>query len=188
MTRRIGQLDLDDLFTVDEARPSGTRPVNTATDSVDEWVGDGRKRERPRRRPRASGQAMSAYIEDASARAKSGEWGDVNGEQVGPLMVALYIICHERVYGVRPLEVMAPEEFPTASLAAKRLHVDVFNADLEAMVEFVRWAWDRERGREQWRAENHQETRRVGWRLQFGLNSALLTDYKVSQVKARRRG
>lgn len=178
MKGRISQLDLDALFDVGEESGTREKATENHADSVDAFVGN--RRPRRRGRPQASEHAVGLYIEDAVARARSGDWHGVDPGQVGGLMVALYIVCHERVYGVRPMEAMTGDAFPAASLAAKQMHVGAFKADVLEMVEFIRWTWDREKARDRAR----RETRRIGWRLQFDLG--LFTDYKADQMRKRR--
>lgn len=158
----------------------------SAADSVDEWVGT--RKPRPQgRRPRSSRQAVEKYIDDAKERASSGEWETIPPEQVGGLMAALYVICHERVYKVRPLEVMAPEAFPMAITAAAKQCRECFNSDAHLMAQYLRWVWDRESERHQWRIDNGRETYRIGWRLQFSTTSALFTDYSMALNKVWQR-
>ncbi len=155
------------------------------TDSVDDFVG--LKRPQPKRRPTVSLPAIEGYVLVARQLAASGDWDGANPARVGELLVALYIVCHEKVYGVRPAEITSIV-FPQAASLARKLHFDEFKGDVHAVVQYVRWAWTREIKKERWRRENMPEsTTRIGWRIQF-TSSYLLTDYRIAQARERSVG
>jgi len=112
-------------------------------------------------------------------RAKSGDWEGATGLH----LVLLYAWLHEEVYGVRTSE-LTPKWRGVAAQMADRLIAGEFAGDVGAAVDFMKWSWKREEGREKWRRENQKEGGRLGWRLQFG--GVLVTDYRVDQ--ARRSG
>lgn len=100
--------------------------------------------------------------------------------------VALYARLHEDVYGVFPAEVEAPRDFMGACSAAGKLLRDEFGGKSEALIDFMRWAWRRERDFERRRKASDSESgRRVTWQLQFA-SRHLLTDYRISMSRARR--
>lgn len=100
-------------------------------------------------------------------------------------LVALWVRCHEKVYGVTPAEMNGEAWLGARSAAEKLVRVE-FGGDVAAAVEFLRWTWKREQWRET-RAAHNGENRvgRIGWRLQFVLRH-LLTDYRIDV--ARRGG
>jgi len=98
----------------------------------------------------------------------------------GKHFVALCAMLHGKVYGVA--DEVGPRERMDAAAAAARMLRSQFDGDADAMADFVRWAWLREKDREEWRRENGRPGGRLGWRLLF--SGAILTDYRLD--KARR--
>lgn len=96
--------------------------------------------------------------------------------------VALWMRCHEKVYGVVPAEMDAQAWRGASSAAEKLLRVE-FGGKVLALVEFMRWVWKREQWRER-RAQFDGEPRvsRIGWRLQF-VQRHLLTDYRIDVAR-----
>ena len=175
--RRKRQLDFEGLFE--------------EPDSVDEWVGT--KKPKVRRRPSVSMSIVEGYINVAKLLASSGDWDAANPSKVPELMVALYIVCHEKAYGVRPIEITSLV-FPVAVSMARKLLQSQFSdkmheyGDTHAMVEFIRWVWTREIAREKWRRVNRPESdTRISWKVQF-TESYLITDYRIAQARSRSNG
>jgi hypothetical protein len=173
---RSSQIDFDELFS--DAAPS--EQPNSAADSVDQWVGTGRQRRKPvSGPPRQSARVINEFYEEARTRAMSGDWDGAKPQH----LVGLYMFCHERVYGIRPLELNEHNFVTAVQHATKQLRVN-FGNDIPKVAEFMRWVWDRERNKREYllrRAQERQvpkpDLRRIGWQLQFMANSPLITDY-----------
>ncbi len=120
-------------------------------------------------------------VELAKSKAASGDWEKVDGET----LVGLYGLIHRMVYQVLPLELEQTRELRAAAREASRVLRQHFNGDVAAMVEFVKWCWERERGRAEWATREKKDRKRMGWRLQFG--DAFVTDYRAAMM-AKRRG
>lgn len=116
---------------------------------------------------------------------KSGDWSRATNRH----LVALYVYMHERVYGVASELAAAyssrveAEKNPLfgAEAAAKRMLEQEFRGDPGAMATYIRWAWLRERAREE--KANGAERGRIGWQLMFSSRS-LLQDYRLSARRA----
>jgi len=134
------------------------------------------RKARPRPRTIAQGAMVRARGE-AAAMMRSGDWAEAMGRHY----LALYLILHERVYGV-DAGLTEEECFEAATMANHLLESD-FDEDPGALVRFVAWTWSREQEREEWRRKNHRDGGAVGWRLQF--SGRLLRDYRLA---ARRHG
>ncbi len=107
---------------------------------------------------------------------QSGDFGKATGRH----MVALYVECHVAVYGVEPVEITDGLTWHGAVASAQRMLDKDFGGDVEAMLDFVRWLWARERRIEKRRRSDGDTTgRRIGWRLMFCVRS-VLTDYRVA--------
>lgn len=119
-------------------------------------------------------------MKEARARIAEEAW---EGATAG-VLVALYGLFHERVYGAWPTELDAPKVWSLAAMAAARWQRDEFGGDARRTVVCMLWFWMREEGREKWRRENGRDGQRIGWRLQF--SGAVASDYRVSL--ARRGG
>lgn len=136
-------------------------------------------------RARATHQRLSELdlaLRNAEARAKSGEWDGVSGS----ILVGLYAMLHVRVYHVRPEELSSQVEFRRAAGAAKRILVTHFNADGDAMVEFMKWSWAREKKRAEWARQKQHARSRMQWRFMFA--ASMVTDYRAEQHNERARG
>lgn len=97
-------------------------------------------------------------------------------------LVALYLHLHLKVYGVEATDCGPGERLAAAGRAASLIAQD-FEASGAAAVEFLRWTWSREQGREKWRRENGRGGQRITWRLQF--SSALVVDYKIDRARKK---
>ncbi len=94
--------------------------------------------------------------------------------------VGLYCLLHQHVYGVIPEEVRG--EYAIVVGAASRCLRMQFGGSNEAMVDFMRWTWTREKSRLPTRSE--EDTFRIGWRYQFG--QRLVTDFRTHQLRRQR--
>ena len=159
----------DDLFDEDE-------PIQASvfTDAMDEWASTAPAKKR-KGCPKVSSKRIRQMALDMAHMAKTGVY---TGTQAGHL-VALYSLCHERVYGTSPTELEMGDAFYLASNAARRMVNNEFAGDYERAIEFMRWNWNREREREKWRRQNAStSTFRLSWKLQF--SSSAVSDYRVT--------
>lgn len=125
---------------------------------------------------------VDAAVDGAERRSRSGVWDGA----VGRTFVGLFALCHRIVYGEIPLELYEIADFGIASrMATKALHV-WFGDDEGAFVEFIKWSWEREKGRDAWAIANGRDRTRMRARFQF--SAAMVQDYRVEKSKGRRRG
>lgn len=96
-------------------------------------------------------------------------------------LVGLHLVLHEHVHGVDdPLD---PKQLAGAVATAKRLVERL--GSVEAVVDFIRWAWSRACSRNRWAAENGREPYRLTW---WALASQrTVADYLVSRKTATAR-
>lgn len=138
--------------------------------------------------PKVSPARIAKFLADVGEFMAEGDWSKAEPGHY----VALYVVLHHKVYGLKPAELDDGAQYFQAMRAAKAFyagleaHVRSFSKSIapDDMVDFLRWTWAREEGRERWRRDNAKDGQRVGWRLQFG--GAMLSDYRVD--KLRRNG
>lgn len=123
----------------------------------------------------AVGEFNRALLE-VDTMLRTGDWSDATTRH----MVALYDRMHERTYGVEALELGPTERFNALMLASNMLKTH-FSGDLEKMVPYMLWVWNREVEREAWRRRNQQSGQRIGVRLMF--SGSMLTDYRVDLAR-----
>ncbi len=97
-------------------------------------------------------------------------------------LVALYDLMHRKTYGVEPT--MTGSERYRSTMIAGSFVLRVFGGDFEKALEYLRWVWTREMGREKWRRENGREAGRLSLRSIFS-GSFLLDDYRVAMARKR---
>lgn len=119
---------------------------------------------------------LNARIKQAEAMRESGDWDKASAQH----FVALYVILHEAVYGIRPLEFTDDERAKAAMMASRMLKTH-FEDSPSQMATFMRDVWNKERATEKWRRENHREGSRIGWYRQF--NGSLVTDWRINQLR-----
>jgi hypothetical protein len=95
-------------------------------------------------------------------------------------LVGLYVVAHEHVYKVPPLDMDGAAWF-LAKRAADKLVEECFANNVEYAVKYLQWVWMREGEKEEWRRRNGTATYRLTWRLVF--SRQLLTDYFVNQQR-----
>jgi len=140
---------------------------------------------RPSKPPPGTGRGrtlgpLAVALEDAERRAASGEWEDAGARA----FVGLYAMCHRMVYHVDAGDLTDTRTFQAATrLAAGALH-RYFGDDKDDLVEFIKWIWEREKGREEWAAREGKDRGRLNVRLQF--SATLVTDYRVDQSRRKR--
>lgn len=99
--------------------------------------------------------------------------------------LALYSYLHTEVYGVEP--VIGASERSQATLAAWRALTNEFAGDRDAMADFMRACWRKERAREAARRSGRiQSDFRIGWRFQFG--GKMITDYRIDRAREMKGG
>lgn len=130
-------------------------------------------------RKRSPGLLRTKHIAEVSDRMARKEW---DGMTPGKL-VALYWICHEKVYGVVPLELDRAVTWETAMKVAGSMVKRHFDDDMERAITFMRWVWTREQRQEQWRRDNKREGRRINWKNQFS-QDYLITDWRAAAMRA----
>lgn len=135
---------------------------------------------RPRPTGRRKLQEIEVAVDDAGRRAVSGEWGGAKGAT----LVGLYAFCHNLVYDVLPDELRELPTFRNAAKVAASFTHSHFEDDFGAAAGYVKWCWERERGKHNWALANGIARNRLSWRLQF--SAGLLTDWKVGRNKRRR--
>ena len=97
-------------------------------------------------------------------------------------LVAMHEWAHTEVYGAAPGE-LDPKAWLHAAAAAGRMLKTEFADDIGRMVDYVRWTWKRELGRETRRRNGLDlSVGRIGWRIQFGMRY-LLTDYRIDLAR-----
>ena len=143
-----------------------------------ESVGDA-----PPKRKRSANGVYDRSVTEVAGWLAGSEGQETWGRAEARHFVALYAVLHERVYGAAPAELRSEAWWGAVSAAGKMLREE-FGGEPARMLDFVRWTWRREQGREKKRGDE-QEVRRVGWKLQF-LTRHLLTDYRVANAQARK--
>lgn len=115
------------------------------------------------------------------ARDRMRRKGDLKWDGASPAhLVAVYYMCHERVYGVVPAELDQAKAWKLATVAASQLVRDEFGGSFASALVFVRWVWERE---EQRRLSNRTtEAWRISWQQMFRKRS-MLTDWRVAMAR-----
>jgi hypothetical protein len=151
------------------APPSSARSVKEV--DLDE------QRATPKRKPSAPNfkKAVTDIGDDVRVRIVEGTDSVASEHE----LVGLYIVLHEKTFGVPPLELHA--DYRAAVSSAGKLVRDEFAGDFAAAEKFVAWCWKKVRWREKRRGDN-DEAFRPGWRFQFKSRS-WLTDYRIYQAK-----
>lgn len=162
-----------------------TGQENQAADELEELIRNVRS-SKPRRRSTrgaVSVQSIQESFDECEKMRDSDDWSKATARH----LVALYSWCHEQVYGAAPAELVG-YVWKSACSAAAKMVTEQFDGDYQKAVEFVRWTWAREHGREEWRIKNQQQGSRIGWKLQF-VTMHILTDYRIDMARrAKMRG
>ena len=136
----------------------------------------------PKRRPRpqwSAAKLLERSSEEVAVMRKTCEWTGAKGRH----LVALYAWLHNEIYGVGAEELGDRNALFAASNAAERMVRDAFGGDTKRAVQFIAWAWARERMREK---AGKVSSYRITWRFMFASRS-LLTDYRVELVRGSTR-
>jgi hypothetical protein len=160
-------VDLDDLFAPeDKDRELAAKIAST-------FLGP----EKPRKSAKTICDSVwTKLLRDVDGMIQTGDWTGASARH----LVALYAACHKRVYRVDAAELGPSQRLHATGMAMRMLDRE-FDGKIVAMVEFIRWTWIREEGREDWRKKNNIDGGRVGWKLQF--NGAILTDWRRVNVR-----
>lgn len=116
-------------------------------------------------------------LDELDSMLSSGEWGEARPVH----LVELYCMLHERVYGVEALDLRGQLNRQAAARMVLTMLQRDFDSVVADVVEFMRWSWQREEAREEWRRRNNTGRRRLTWRMQFG--GELLTEYLMQRVR-----
>ncbi len=161
---------------VPEEQPSGVR---VKRQDLASWAATA-KVTTPKK-PKAVGISAASYNRASVAIDEMMRTGDYS--QATPLSVfALFCKMHEHCYGVEMGE-NTPAERSRACMQIGGFLRNQLSGDVEALVDFVRWAWRREIATEAWRRSNPG---RGGSRLQvrWTFIAQKLTDYRVDMARA----
>jgi hypothetical protein len=120
-------------------------------------------------------------LAEVERRLAADDWQDVTPG----LLLAVHCWCHRRVYGADPI--FTSGDWKLALLRAGSLVKRQFDGDATAALAYVRWSWQREGRRENYRRGTNGEVNgsSLGWALVLG--GRLLTDYRVHLARTRGR-
>lgn len=147
-----------------------------AQTALDAFVG-------PARPKKSAGSSRKRHIAEVAERMESKSW---DGLTAGKL-VALYWLCHERVYGTVPIELDKASTWEMAMKGAGLMVKQHFDGDVQGAVTFMRWVWTREQEYEDWRRKNNKHGRRITWQNQFR-HDHLISDWRAAAMRARGSG
>lgn len=165
----------ENLFIPDEVEDD--TPSSAFLEQMDETR---KKVENRKSRPKViAASVFNRSLVEVDEMIRSGDWSGATAAH----LVALYERMHEKCYGVAPAELGPTGCYDARNLAAGMMRRE-FSNDPTEMVQYMRWAWEREMEREEWRRKNGRDGGRVGVRLMFG--GALLTDYRLHLARSGR--
>lgn len=170
-------------------RPNGS---SQSPDLLESFIGDAATRQkaskarsyaesyRKKSTPKAQREKVLAEVE---RRISEQDWSS----PTPALLVGLYWSCHEKVYGIPPLELDTAKAWARATMQAKRMVKVYFDDDVHQALIFMRWLWVREQGREQYRRQtNSPSTFRITWYVQF-CRAEAISDWRADQMRSRAR-
>jgi hypothetical protein len=160
------------LFSIEE----GEDPPKVAR--LSDWA----KRTRSGKPKTAKPKTIAAAVfnrarAETSAMMETGDWSSCTARH----LVALYDLMHVKCYGVEAS--MSSSERHTLVLRAGGFVKREFSGDYDRAIDYFRWLWTREMGREKWRRENHREGMRVT--LGMCLSGMVITDYRLHLTRTR---
>jgi hypothetical protein len=139
----------------------------------------GRSKPKPKKRNPGTPFEIKRAIQDIERRVEEEDW-----EKMRPgMLVALFAWCHEKTYGVAPADLKG-QSWRNAQRCAGMMVKKDFGGDIDKALEFLRWTWQRERRIEQWRRDNNQHGKVIGWYDQFQ-RGELLTKYRVDVARGQ---
>lgn len=151
---------------------------DAAAKALHDLVGGPRTRPKGRRSSASPGVIKKWCIEFEQLRSRS----DFDGMHPRHL-VAMYIIAHEWIYGVRPSEVVGKVAQGAVS-ACKKMMREEFDDDPVNLLRYLRHTFKKEKEREEWRRKNNQPGARLSYRDVF-VYRRKLDDYRVDMARAR---
>jgi hypothetical protein len=145
-----------------------------------------RKKQRSKATPSSQRKQQILAIEQRiesqkTARTEAEREACWQGVTAGQL-VALYWVCHVKLYGVAPAELEAATTWSNAMKCAGSMVAKQFDGDVQRAVHFMRWTWLREREREEWRKARKIDGKRLTWQQQF-IYLNLVTDWRAAKVR-----
>jgi hypothetical protein len=157
-------------------------PISEAAKSVGAWVEKKVLDLQKNRRRSFTKEQIAKTTRAMEERVRTEQWDGTKPSE----LVALYGWLHRAVYGVD--SAMTGRDWSFATMQAGRLIAKEFAGDAVEAVDFVRWTWQREQGREKWRqAHGKIDGTGIGWRLQFA-PGYLLTDFRITKARLKGRG
>ena len=154
-----------------------------ATASIDNFIGTPEERAKVKKKKSSPGSRRKEYIAEVEQRVISKDW---TGMTAGKL-IALYFVCHVKVYGIEPAELNRAATWETAMMAAGGMVRDHFEGDVQVAIKFIRWTWTRENEKEQWRRKNDKGGRRITWVNQFR-HDYLVSDWRAEKMRKLKQG
>jgi len=156
---------------------AGESPPTEAQVALDAFVGPPRSR-------KSAAPRRKQHIEEMTERMKRKSWEGITPGK----LVALYWLCHQRVYGVVPAELDKAPTWRSAMQGAGSMVKRHFDGDVQRAIIFMRWVWTQEQSREEWRrANNKSGGRRISWQNQFH-HDYLISDWRAAAMRARGTG
>jgi len=148
----------------------------TAADAVDAFAGKPRDKTRGKRRAsiKATLKRSTAEVE---RRLDVDDWDGLKPTNI----VQVWAWCHRETYGVEAG--VTAVEWERAVMRAASFAKSEFDGDLDAVLAYVRWAWQRERRYEQGRRDNGKGGGVLGWAKMFG--AKVLTDYRIDKARGQ---
>lgn len=173
----------------------GEAPVLSTTtelpDPLANFIGDvdayqRRKKQRSKATPSSQRKSQIEAIDRrielqkqaATDREREACWDGVTAGQ----LIALYWVCHVKLYGVEPAELSDATTWSNAMKCAGNLVKLQFEGDVQRAVHYMRWLWTREREREEWRRSNRVEGKRLTWQACFVYKNNI-TDWRAAKVR-----
>lgn len=142
-------------------------------------------KKKPRGKPRTSAQkgkdTLARLIANAKIRSRTGDWEDAKPRD----FVGLFALCHEIVYGIEPIELATKTELMKATRVAKKCLSNFFDDDAEEFVEFIKWVWKRQEGKEAWALREGKNLSRLNVFAQFSPQK--VSDYRIEIVRSQRK-
>jgi hypothetical protein len=140
--------------------------------------------EKPRKKRVRSASDIKKMIErntdEATAFKDRNDWTQAEAKH----FVAVYYKMHAFVYDALPEELHAENQWLGAVSATKKLIADSFSVQgkpcNDAVIDFIRWVWDRERRRYKQAKEQGRDHTRITWRMMFA-SRYYVSDYKTEK-------
>jgi hypothetical protein len=149
--------------------------TTAAFDQISEFVGVGK----PRRK-------RSFSVSPKKAEALAAELAEIREakawDRIRPgHLVALWAWSFARTYGVAAPK-LTGKEFAVARKLAAKLVAEQFGDLAKNALPFIRWVWERECEREEWRRKSGKGGGSMGWRAQFG-SSSVVAEWRIAVAR-----